>query len=191
MVGYKVWLAAIILACSAGVSAAPGADGNAIGGSAVSALDNTPLFGVRVEVAQAQQVNDMTRDPDGVYTLKVPTSIKEFDLRYVKDGYLDWVDPKITNDQDHQKRPVARLVPKLGLSTLSDTKILSLAVEASETGKRGQELSATDKQAGAVLVESAQKNLKLILNESTVDSTVHTIVKASMDNISKFSQTGD
>lgn len=78
---------------------------NAVGGSVRAKKGRFPLPGVRVTVAQKDEIYDNTRDGDGVYVLLVPKSIKKIDLVYEHQGFLTARDT-VTNEQAQNKRPI-------------------------------------------------------------------------------------
>jgi len=149
-----------MLACVA--SSAHGIDGKAVGGSAYSDTPGGgPLGGVQVSVAQDPKVVDQTRQEDGVFTLKVPSTVKQFDLLYQKVGYLDSHDFNITNSKDQQKRPVARMTPNNSIEGLPPEK-LQILVDTSITAmRRGRTAGIPPLQrSGKSNLETLQENIR-------------------------------
>lgn len=153
-----LWI--LLLACVA--SSAHGVDGNALGGSAYSDTPGGgPLGGVQVNVAQDSKIVDQTRSEDGVYTLKVPLNVKQFDLLYQKAGYLDSHDFNITNSQDQQKRPVARMTPKSSIGALPHEKLQTLVDTSIAAMRRGRTADIPPLQrSGRSNLETLQENIK-------------------------------
>jgi hypothetical protein len=131
-------------------------DGNAVGSSVRSADKNLPMNEVEVTVVQDRRIQDKTRGDDGVYTLKVPTSLTEFDILYHKDGYLDSMDLGIQNSQPQQKRPIARMTSVSALGLLPNSDLQNLINSSIAAIKRGKNKGSTP------LVESGKKNLELL-----------------------------
>ncbi|MBZ5672017.1 MAG: hypothetical protein LAO04_20125 [Acidobacteriia bacterium] len=154
----KVSVISLIVASflSFGPRGAEAEDGNAIGGSARSADTDAPLEDVDVSVVKQAGVRDQTRAPDGLYTLKVPASLKAFDLLYKKAGYLDSYDPEVLNDKQQQKRPIARMTPVSSISKLGSNILVKLVNDAIAAMKRGAAMRADS------LTESGAANLKVL-----------------------------
>ena len=159
----KIFLAATCIfsiAISGGASYA--ADGNAVGGSAYADTSGGgPLGDVQVTVAQDSSIRDQTRSEDGVFTLKVRSTLKQFDLIYQKAGYLDTHDFDIQNDKEQQKRAVARMTPTSRIGTLPGDKLSSLVDASIAALRRGKKLSVSALQeSGKRNLETLQENIK-------------------------------
>ncbi|MGH9958638.1 MAG: hypothetical protein ACREBC_16160 [Pyrinomonadaceae bacterium] len=140
-----------LLVCSANAE-----DGNAVGGSVRSAATKNPLDGVEVVVAQDTKISDKTRPDDAVYTLKVRTSLKEFDLTFTKNGYLTKHQERIANDAPQQKRPISEMEPEQRLKQLPPAKLRQLIEEARSMRSWGGEINSR------MLINAARMNLEAL-----------------------------
>lgn len=151
-----------------------------MGSSTRSVSNNSPLGGVRVSVVQKPGVNDQTRDEDGVYTMKVPTSIKYFDLIYEKVGYLDAHDLNIPNNKDQQKRPIVHMTPdNPGIlpPTVRKMFVTEAITDAVARIRRGKETNAS------TLVESRKKNLMILQRHVDPSTEEGRLLKKSFETI--------
>ncbi len=154
----SVLVSALVAACLTGIQAsiAEGVDGNAVGGSARSAVTDADLGGVNVSVVQNARVEDDTRESDGVYSLKVPLSNRVFDLLYRKSGYLDSYDLDIINNRESQKRPIAEMVQEQAISSLPPNELQRLVDKAITAIQRGKDIDAI------ILIQSGKRNLEIL-----------------------------
>jgi hypothetical protein len=104
----KPQLVAVMLLIAA-VSSAAVAQENAVGGQVRLRGSDKPLGQVTVKVPQVPDVNYTTDDKDGVYVLRIPKSVKKFDLIYERDSCFKAADEGILNEQAQNKRPVREL----------------------------------------------------------------------------------
>jgi hypothetical protein len=159
-----------------GISTAKAQDGNAVGGSVRSAETEKPLEDVGVTVVNAQNVQDQTRKEDGVYTLKVPASIKSFDILYQKAGYLDATDRDVSNNQTQQKRPIVRLTPVNAIKSLPVDALRRLLQDSKASRDRG--LLTKEK----ILEESGKKNLAILLDNIPPTDPIRIQLRAEIFN---------
>ncbi|SRR5258707_11294838 len=141
-------------------------DSNAVAGSAWDRGSRKPLEKVKVEIFQDQKVLDYTREEDGAFVLKVPVSIRRFDIQYSKAGYLNAWDLAVTNNQDQQKRPIAKLRPKSQIKDLSPEELKGLLQDAASALDRAQEV---DRPEGKLMLGAAKENIQMIMEN--VDMT--------------------
>lgn len=155
---HTLWIKIVIsiFLTSLPISLVEAEDGNAIGSSIRSAITEESLGYVKVRVVQNENVNDLTRDSDGIYILKVPTSLKIFDLLFQKEGYFDAHDLDIRNNRNKQKRPIIKMIPINEIGKFSPDEIQQTLEDAKQAIERGKRIKSKK------LINSGKKNLRTL-----------------------------